>query len=135
MYTLCTEASFDGAHFLYGYEGGCANIHGHRFRMEARIESDSPNGGMVVDFAVFKRDLKKIAGVFDHAFIYEKGTLKSGTETALNGEGFRLVAVEFRPTAENFAKHFYYRLKDMNYPVKMVTVYETPENSAGFYEN
>ena len=39
MYTLKTEHSFDAAHFLYGYEGKCSNIHGHRWRVVAEIKS------------------------------------------------------------------------------------------------
>lgn len=40
MYTLKTEHSFDAAHFLYGYEGKCSNIHGHRWRVVAEVSSD-----------------------------------------------------------------------------------------------
>ena len=32
MYFLKTEQSFDSAHFLAGYHGKCANIHGHRWK-------------------------------------------------------------------------------------------------------
>ena len=28
MYILKTEASFDSAHFLSGYDGKCSNLHG-----------------------------------------------------------------------------------------------------------
>ena len=31
MYILKTSASFDSAHFLAGYTGKCANLHGHRW--------------------------------------------------------------------------------------------------------
>ena len=37
MYTLKTEHSFDAAHFLYGYEGKCSNIHGHRWRVVLEV--------------------------------------------------------------------------------------------------
>ena len=53
MYTLKTEHSFDAAHFLYGYEGKCSNIHGHRWRVVAEVSSDElettgQNRGMYV---------------------------------------------------------------------------------------
>ena len=35
MYFLKTEQSFDSAHFLAGYHGKCANIHGHRWKVIA----------------------------------------------------------------------------------------------------
>ena len=40
MYILETEQSFDSAHFLSGYEGKCSNLHGHRWRVVARIAMD-----------------------------------------------------------------------------------------------
>ena len=36
MYLLKTSASFDSAHFLSGYNGKCANIHGHTWKIEVR---------------------------------------------------------------------------------------------------
>ena len=33
MYILKTEASFDSAHFLAGYDGKCSNLHGHRWKI------------------------------------------------------------------------------------------------------
>lgn len=40
MYILKTEAAFDSAHFLHGYNGKCSNIHGHRWIIEAEICSE-----------------------------------------------------------------------------------------------
>lgn len=140
MYILKTEAAFDSAHFLYGYEGKCRNIHGHRWKIEAEIFShelisEGQTRGMIVDFGDFKKDLKAIADSFDHRLIYEKGTLKSSTEQALADEGFAVTAVDFRPTAENFSRHIFVLLKDMGYSVKRVTVYETPANCAVYEED
>lgn len=139
MYILKTEAAFDSAHFLSGYKGKCSNLHGHRWVISAEIASESliSEGqlrGMVTDFGDIKRDLKNLVDEFDHAFIYENGTLKSTTVAALNEENFRLIEVDFRPTAENFAEYFYNRLSQMGYNVGSVTVYETPNNSATFMD-
>ena len=41
MYTLKTNASFDSAHFLAGYEGKCSNIHGHHWTVEIEVGSNS----------------------------------------------------------------------------------------------
>ena len=137
MYILKTEAAFDSAHFLSGYEGKCRNLHGHRWVISAEIISGQlvPDGqlrGMVTDFGDLKRDLKGLADEFDHAFIYEKNSLKETTITALKDEDFRLIEVDFRPTAENFSEYFYDRLAEMGYTVKTVTVYETPNNCASY---
>lgn len=139
MYILKSEAAFDSAHFLSGYKGKCANLHGHRWVISAEIcdtelLAEGQLRGMVTDFGDIKRDLKNLADEFDHAFIYEKGTLKSAAVAALNEENFRLIEVSFRPTAENFAKYFYDRLSQMGYSVRSVTVYETPNNSATYID-
>ncbi|MBR0511364.1 MAG: 6-carboxytetrahydropterin synthase QueD [Ruminococcus sp.] len=139
MYILKTSAEFDSAHFLAGYKGKCANIHGHRWKIEvcAAAESLIAEGekrGMVIDFGDMKHILRGLADSFDHALIYEKGTLKAATLTALKDEGFRLIEADYRPTAENFAKHFYEVLTAEGLPVKSVTVYETPENCAIYEE-
>ncbi|MCL2053280.1 MAG: 6-carboxytetrahydropterin synthase [Oscillospiraceae bacterium] len=133
MYAIKTEASFDSAHFLHGYDGKCKNIHGHSFKVSAVAESPLLLGGMVADFSVFKSDLKKITENLDHALIYEDGTLKPETVSALNGEGFKLTPLPFRPTAENLAEYFYSQLKNAGYNVKKVSLYETEKNCAEFY--
>ena len=40
MYILKTEASFDSAHFLSGYDGKCSNLHGHRWRIFLEVQTD-----------------------------------------------------------------------------------------------
>lgn len=139
MFTLKSEHSFDAAHFLSGYKGKCGNIHGHRWKVEIEILSDELSDekqtrGMIVDFDKLKEDLKTEVDYFDHCLIIEKNTLKEKTIEALNEEGVKLVEVEFRSTAENFAKYFYNVMKNKGYLVKCATVYETPNNCASYYE-
>lgn len=139
MYILTSEAAFDAAHFLYGYEGKCRNLHGHRWRVVAEIANDSlvDEGqcrDMVVDFGDVKSVLKAEADRLDHALIYEEGSLKPTTVAALEDEGFRLVVVDFRPTAEALARYFYQRLAQAGLSVHGVTVYETPTNAATYRE-
>ena len=139
MYILKTEQSFDSAHFLAGYTGKCRNLHGHRWKIEAEIWADELHGegqlkGMITDFADIKQDLQELADFYDHALIIEKGTLKPATLCALEEEGFRIIQVSFRPTAENFSRHFYMILKEKGYQVHAVSVYETPNNCAVYCE-
>ena len=70
MYYLTAEASFDAAHFLSGYEGKCSNLHGHRWRVLIKIESETlqeegQQRGMLVDFSDIKSALKKETDYFD----------------------------------------------------------------------
>lgn len=139
MYTLTTSAAFDSAHFLHGYNGKCANIHGHRWTLQVTIAAESlqqvgEKDGMVIDFGDLKKAVRALADDWDHALIYQENSLKYATVAALTDENFRLICVPFRPTAENMAKHFYDALKSQGLPVRNVLVYETPENCAGYEE-
>jgi len=139
MYQLNTHASFDSAHFLAGYEGKCRNLHGHRWKLSVtiqkeKVEEQGQTRGMVVDFGELKDKVKEIADEFDHALIVEKDTLKTKTIEALREEDFRIIEVKFRPTAENFARYFYDRIKQDGYDISYVEVYETPNNCAIYGE-
>ncbi|GLB32590.1 6-carboxytetrahydropterin synthase QueD [Lacrimispora amygdalina] len=140
MYYLETEQSFDSAHFLKGYEGKCKNIHGHRWRVVIEIQSPSlqkegQTQGMIVDFSRLKEDLKEETDYLDHSLILEKGSLRPETLLALKEEGFLLVEVNFRPTAEGFSRYFYEKMSEKGYNVKSARVYETPANSASYGED
>ena len=76
MYILETEQAFDSAHFLSGYEGKCRNLHGHRWRVVAKIAADSlsttrQTRDMVIDFGDFKDALKELTENLDHCLIIE----------------------------------------------------------------
>lgn len=139
MYQLTIEQSFDSAHFLAGYAGKCGNIHGHRWRVLLQVQSehlkeDMNERGMCMDFSVLKEELKSITEGFDHTLLIERGTLKAKTMEALQEEGFSVMELAFRPTAENLAKHFYGLFVDRGYDVAAVHVYETPNNCASYQE-
>ena len=135
MYKLKATAAFDSAHFLSGYNGKCANIHGHRWTVEVTINGEElqqtgEKRGMLIDFGDLKKALRTLADSFDHTLIYDKDSLKGATLAALKDENFSLIEVPFRPTAENFARHFYELLSFQGLPVCSDTVYETPDNCA-----
>ena len=137
MYTLQTSACFDSAHFLKGYEGKCSNLHGHRWKVEITVAAEQlteegQTRGMVVDFKTLKEDLNKLCDHMDHCLIIEHGSLKDKTLDALNEEGFRIVEMDFRPTAENMAEYFFDEMEEMGYQVVLSKVFETPNNCAGY---
>lgn len=140
MYCLRTEHSFDSAHFLAGYEGKCSNIHGHRWRVVIEVKSltlqtGQQLNGMLVDFSQLKKDMKDEIDFLDHTLIIEKNSLKPKTLDALAEEGFPVVEMNFRPTAENFSKYFFDKMEGKGYQVKSATVYETPNNCASYEED
>ena len=137
MYTLQTSASFDSAHFLKGYAGKCSNIHGHRWTVEVTVASEEVEQegqicGMVVDFKTLKEELNQLTDGLDHSLIIEEGSLKEKTKEALAEENFRMVELPFRPTADNLAEYFFFRMEEREYQVVLVKVYETPNNCAGY---
>lgn len=140
MYILKTEHSFDSAHFLAQYVGKCGNIHGHRWRVEIEVQSETlvkggQLDGMVVDFSDLKKDVKDMIDYYDHALIIQEGTMRQETLHCILQDGFKVITVNFRPTAENFAAFFFKEIKNKGYNVKRSTVYETPTNSAIYEES
>ena len=138
MYTIETQVSFDSAPFLAGYQGKCGNIHGHRWTVKVVVQGEQleeeqlQTRGMLMDFSQLKQELKTMGDKLDHVFIIEKNTLAEDTLHCLLRDGFRIVEMDFRPTAENFAKWFYDELTKQGYPLKSVMVYETPNNCATY---
>ena len=132
MYIVKTEDSFDSAHFLARYNGKCRNIHGHRWRVVIEIAGENLDDGMVVDFTDIKAALKALTDNLDHSLVMEKDTLKSQTYECLVDEGFRIMIMDFRPTAENFAKYFFDEIKNKGFNIRAAEVYEKPNNCARY---
>ena len=102
---------FDAAHFLRGYEGDCANLHGHRWEVEVCVSGRSLGElGILIDFKELKRIMKKVLP--DHRL--------------LNGiPAFEQV----NPTAENLALYLFEKIRFMlPYGVRLdsVRVWESP---------
>jgi 6-pyruvoyltetrahydropterin/6-carboxytetrahydropterin synthase len=67
MYLVTVEQHFDAAHFLRGYQGKCEALHGHRFRVLARVTAtELDDAGMAYDFSQLKRHLGDVLARFDH---------------------------------------------------------------------
>lgn len=132
MYIVKTEDSFDSAHFLARYNGKCRNIHGHRWRVVIEIAGENLDDGMVVDFTDIKAALKALTDNLDHSLVMEKDTLKPQTYECLVDEGFRIMIMDFRPTAENFVKYFFDEIKNKGFNIRAAEVYETPNNCARY---
>ena len=109
---LKVREKFQAAHFLKEYEGKCERIHGHTFQVEVNLRIDIlDNTGIGIDFTEIKKKLTEILP--DHTLLNE--------------------VYKFNPSAENLAKHFYLELKKQ-YPVKEVTVWESEDASATYFE-
>ena len=71
MYQIRIEFTFDSGHRLLDYNGKCAYPHGHTYRTEVFIKSQSLNDlGLVYDFTDLKDKIKTwVDENWDHAFL------------------------------------------------------------------
>lgn len=64
--------TFDSAHSLINYDGACANLHGHTYKLEVTVRGEKDESGMVIDFSDLKKIVKKhVLDIVDHKFLNE----------------------------------------------------------------
>lgn len=69
-----TRIEFDSAHRLLGYDGKCANLHGHRWVLDVFIDGAiNKETGFIADFVDVKKFLKDKLDFLDHACILQYG--------------------------------------------------------------
>ena len=120
MYELSIETHFSAAHHLRGYEGKCADQHGHNWTVEVFVIGKKLNStGILVDFRLLKEMVREILGGLDHADLNQLAPFKKAN-----------------PTSENIARFvcdgLSARLKKTGCCVSRVVVRETPETSASY---
>lgn len=120
-FTLSTQLEFAAAHHLRGYDGACARLHGHNWKVEIQVTGHALNEvGMLIDFKEIKRHGKAILTQLDHYYLNEIPPF----DAALN------------PTAENIAYYLFTRLSqtinDDRIQLAAVTVWENDRNSARY---
>ena len=120
MYQVCIEQDFDAAHSLRGYVGKCEALHGHRFRVVAKVKSSVVNEiGIAYDFAELKRHLRDIIAKFDHANLNDIAPFD-----------------KINPSSENLATAIYNELqpKLAGAPVFLssVEVWESPQSGVSY---
>jgi 6-pyruvoyltetrahydropterin/6-carboxytetrahydropterin synthase len=117
MFEIVVQQHFCAAHALRGYDGKCANVHGHNFVVEARVTGERLDSvGILVDFKDVKAGLGAIIDGLDHQLLN-------------NLPAF----AEVNPSSENLAKYFYDELaRRLPAGVKLVEIriQETPSYAA-----
>ena len=103
--TLFTETAIDSAHKLVGYDGKCAQMHGHTWLLKVWVKGDDSQKdkvGILFDFG----NINKIKEMLDHQIIND--------------------VIVANPTAENISFWIYEKLKEMKPDLKFkVRLYET----------
>lgn len=66
------EFTFDSAHHLHCYEGKCASLHGHTYRLQVVMCGETDERGIVIDFADIKRIAEQyVMSHLDHRYLNE----------------------------------------------------------------
>ncbi|MCX7914193.1 MAG: 6-carboxytetrahydropterin synthase QueD [Thermodesulfovibrionales bacterium] len=124
MYKLMIETGFSAAHQLRGYKGKCENLHGHNWRVQVFVTSETLNEiDLVIDFHELKQITNEIVSTLDHKMINSVFPF-----------------TEKNPSSENIAKWIFDVLKEKlkekqnNLKVSTVTVWESSTASASYYE-
>lgn len=122
MYLLNVTDSFSAAHRLCGYDGACADLHGHNWKVRVGISCENLDEiGMGLDYGIIKQVLGEVLAKLDHQYLNEV--------PMLNGAN---------PTSENLARIIFEEVSVglRNYPatIKEVEIYES-EKSSVIYSN
>ncbi len=102
----------DASHVVEGYNGPCARLHGHRWKIELSVLVENLDDiGIGVDFGVLKKELESLD--LDHRHLNEY----------------------FSPTtAEMFARYVYEKIREKGIKPLKVTIWETPTNKVEYFE-
>jgi 6-pyruvoyltetrahydropterin/6-carboxytetrahydropterin synthase len=116
MYQVSIEEHFNAAHFLRGYQGKCEALHGHRYKVVARVNAAQvDDSGMAYDFTELKRHLRDIISRFDHTCLNDVAPFD-----------------RINPSSENIATTIYNELKPRlagsAASISAIEVWETPQS-------
>src|ERR1035437_6471405 len=122
MYRLKIITSFAAAHCLINYQGDCENLHGHNWKVEVAVTAQElDKAGLGIDFKVLKRDAGAIINELDHKYLNDNPAFRENS-----------------PSSELIAKYLYQRISERlnndNIKVDSITVWESDNASARYYE-
>ena len=122
MFEISVKTHFSGAHFLVGYPGVCANLHGHNWEVEVFLRGRQADSvGMLMDFRQAKTAINEIVDLLDHKEL----------------NALAMFARQ-NPSSENLARYLFRalskRLNSRCVKVHRVLVRESPGTSAAYWE-
>ena len=119
MYYLQVEGDFASAHQLREYQGKCENLHGHNWRVLARVKGrELDKTGMLVDFGILKKLVRDLLESLDHKFLNETPPFDT-----------------INPTSENLSKYLFEELDNLlpaGVSVHEITVWESEKCAATY---
>ena len=120
MFELKVQDHIASAHLLRGYQGPCARLHGHTWKVQVVLQGRQLDDiGLLMDFKAIKKTLKEVLMPLDHVHLNDL-------------PAFRIQ----NPSTENLAQYIYQQLKPLVLPltIKHVEVFESDTASVTYYE-
>ncbi len=134
---ITKEFHFEMSHCLNNYNGLCANIHGHSYKLficlrgETNKDASCSAFGMVMDFSLLKKIVQKeVLELLDHSFVIEE---HSPFIAEVKKMDTKKQIVDFQPTCENlviFIKNKIQPLLPKDVELYSVTLFETASSQA-----
>jgi len=120
MYNVFIQTNFSAAHLLRNYKGKCENLHGHNWKVEVTVTTETlDETGMAIDFSILKQKTDSIIKPLDHKYLNEIPYFK-----------------KINPSSENIAAYIFKLLKekleDTNAKLKKVSVWESETSKASY---
>ncbi len=123
MYHLTILTHFAAAHNLLNYQGDCENLHGHNWKVEVTVKTETlDNAGLGIDFKILKNKTKDIMNYLDHTYLNDLDAFAG-----------------ISPSSEHISRFIYDRLVDslVEYDVSLekVTVWESDNAYATYTQS
>lgn len=120
MYHLSIVTSFAAAHNLLHYQGDCENLHGHNWKVEVTVTTETlDKAGLGIDFKILKKHTREIMNYLDHKYLNDLDAFK-----------------DVSPSSEQIARFVFERLVDdlKQYEVRVekITVWESDNAYASY---
>jgi 6-pyruvoyltetrahydropterin/6-carboxytetrahydropterin synthase len=139
---ITKEFTFCASHMLSNYDGKCANLHGHNYKLKVTLEGevigDKSNNeyGMIMDFGTLKSIVNNVIEPWDHSFIVDttdKKQILLSDFMKNNKICKRFYHIDCRTTAENMINIILLEIKNeleikgiKNIETISVKLWETP---------
>jgi 6-pyruvoyltetrahydropterin/6-carboxytetrahydropterin synthase len=123
MYELTVTRHFSAAHCLRDYDGACARLHGHNYRVAVTVCAETlPLSGMLMDFKTLKAACDAVVDQLDHRYLNDLPAF-----------------AELNPTSENLARFLFEQVRQQlePLPVRVVSasVWESEGSCATYRED
>jgi 6-pyruvoyltetrahydropterin/6-carboxytetrahydropterin synthase len=121
MYELKIITRFSAAHQLKDFKGPCENLHGHNWKIEVCVTSETLDAtGLAIDFGILKKHVNGVVDMLDHKFLNDLEPFKHQN-----------------PSSENIARYvadqLALSLEDQAIKVSRVTAWESETACATYH--